>query len=331
LSKQSRIFLITGGAGFVGYHLAKKILQGVDNQVVLVDNFRRGRRDKELSMLLDEDRVQLIEGDLSSQKVINELPEANVVFHLAAMVGVQHVVRAPAEVLKINALATFNCLEYARRLSNCERFVFSSTSEVYAGTLEQYGMDIPTPETTPIVFGGLNKPRLTYALSKVMGEAAVLMETASNDLPTTIIRYHNIYGPRMGFSHVVPEMIRKCSLETRVEVASPDHTRAFCFIDDAVEATLALSEKPEAVGETFNVGNSLEEIKIWELARKIRKICGTEVEMKRGNVTPGSPERRCPDISKLSQCTGFVPVVGLHQGLCQTFDWYVQNLREGTS
>jgi len=329
--KTKKKFLITGGAGFIGFHLAHRILREPDAEVILVDNFRRGQLDRGLKELLDHGRTQFIECDLSDRGAVLALPRAHVVFHLAAVVGVQNVVSSPGEVLRTNVLGAFNCLEYVRGLPDCERLVFSSTSEVYAGALAEYGIKIPTPEITPLVISNLKKPRGTYAVSKMVGEMAMLMEALAGDLQVTVVRYHNIYGPRMGLSHVIPEMIVKCCNGGAVAVASPDHTRAFCFITDAVDATLALSKAAHASGEIYNIGNPQEEIKIWELAMRINAMCKARAQLERGGVTPGSPERRSPDIAKLTGTTGFTPKVPLEEGLYQTLDWYSREIGIGVN
>ena len=169
---------------------------------------------------------------------LDDLPrDIDIVFHGAAILGVQQVLDAPDRVLEINAASTLNVFNFARQLTGLKRVVFASTSEVYAGTLKHFGIPFPTPESVPICVDDLRLARTSYALSKVYGEAVAFAWRKSHDLPVTVVRYHNVYGPRMGFRHVVPQTFVKIAQSTQsVDVPSAHHTRAFCYVEDAVEA-----------------------------------------------------------------------------------------------
>lgn len=318
--------LIIGGAGFIGAHLARA-LSGSGDQVDILDNFSRGVRDPFLDEITLRTGVRVVDADMLDPASLAALgDDYNVIYQLAAIVGVRHVMERPYEVLHQNVLIQANAIELTRRQKTLERLVFSSTSEVYAGSLLHLNMPIPTPENVPLALPDLAHARSSYLLSKVYGEAMC----QHSGLPFTIVRPHNIYGPRMGLAHVVPELMMKAySLPRggRLAVASVKHRRAFCFIDDAVEMLHRLAVAPEAIGGTFNLGNQEEERTIGDVARTIlRAVDRADLEIVPLPETAGSPARRCPDMSRTIAVTGFRPKVDLEEGASRTFDWYFKNV-----
>ena len=314
--------LVTGGVGFIGLHLGARLAE-VGYKVTLLDNFARGVVDHELNQLLLHPSVELIDANLLNEEDIDSLEEDyNGIVHLAAIIGVGHVMQRPLEVLRSNFEMTNNVLKLAARQKEIERVMFASTSEIYAGTLHFHGMEIPTPEHTPIAASDLSNPRSTYMLSKLYGEALF----HNSQTPYTIFRPHNVYGPRMGMSHVIPELSRKIrdsEKNATVEIVSAEHTRTFCFVSDAVEELVLLLENDSAVNETFNLGNQFPEVSIAEVADVIRDVIGrTDVVLKSVAAVDGSPSRRCPDMKKTEAITGFRPRVGLLEGITKTYEWY---------
>ncbi len=163
-------------------------------------------------------------------------------------------------------------------------------------------------------------------LSKIYGES--LCQQAG--IVFTIFRPHNIYGPRMGLSHVIPELLKKAyESEDRLEVFSPDHTRTFCFIEDAVKMIALAADSKNCENKTLNLGVQSPEITIRDLAGTILKLVGRNLTLNVQPPTPGSPIRRCPDMSEMSRLVGFQPEVKLEQGLKMTYDWYRKNIFEG--
>jgi nucleoside-diphosphate-sugar epimerase len=319
--------LITGGAGFIGYHLANKLLES-DYQIDLLDNFSRGVNDTQLAVLTENEKINLINIDLLQNTAIDKLDQDYAyIYHLAAVIGVQHVLKTPYDVLEKNFILLQNALKIARNQKKLERFVFTSTSEVYAGTLNHYGLEFPTPETTPLTVNDLNEARTSYMLSKIYGESMC----NHSGLPVTIIRPHNFYGPRMGLSHVIPELMKKVvdSDNGLIDVFSKNHKRTFCYIGDAVEMIQLLTESDKTIGKSYNIGNDDEEITMGELAQKIIDLIGKDVVNNPMFDTPGSPERRCPDISKLKKTVLYNKKYPLDKGLQETFDWYNANVFSG--
>lgn len=321
--------LITGGAGFIGGFLAEALLTK-GWRVDILDNFQRGRSDAFLRSLLDNDKARLIECDLlAGSSTTTELPDDYThIFHLAAILGVQNVLDHPSETLSANVTLLENTLSMARRQRNLERFVFTSTSEVYAGSLETIGLTIPTPEDQVIALPDLGKPRTSYMLSKLYGESMVRL----SGLPYTILRPHNVYGPRMGQSHVIPQLLQKAydaAPETEIEVFSVQHTRTFCFISDAIEMAILAATTPACMGEVLNLGTEAPEYEIGDLAKVVIETVGKHLVIRPGAETQGSPSRRCPDMRRMSEKTGFCSKVTLSDGVSKTYDWYRAHVFEG--
>ena len=315
--------LITGGAGFIGYHLASALAGDANNAITVVDNLSRGKKDRDFKRLLEKNNVTLIDGDLTERRTYDQLDtNYEYIYHLAAIVGVKNVVQHPDKVLYVNAVSTLNLFEYAKRVKGLKKIVLSSTSEVYAGTLKHFGIPIPTDERVVLALDNIADKRTTYALSKILSEAAALMYGVQYGIPVLILRYHNIYGPRMGLDHVIPEMFVKINKSATVNVPSPNHTRAFCYIDDAVKFTIKAAANKSKGAELLHIGNSYEEINIKELVSKMAGIMHKRVLIKERPDTAGSPSRRCPDISKAIRITGYKPRVSLEEGIRKTYEWY---------
>lgn len=313
--------LITGGAGFIGLHLAE-IFQKRGFAVDLVDNFSRGADDEALHHLISFPNVRLFSLDLMQPKITEKLDDDyTYIFHLAAIIGVANVLRQPFEVLRKNAVLLLNMLDFAKRQKKLERFLFASTSEVYAGTLKYFDMPIPTPETTPLAVTDLTSARTSYMLSKIYGEALC----NASGLPVTSFRPHNIYGPRMGMSHVIPELLKKAYFAQNskgLEVYSTEHRRTFCYIDDAVEILFRAAQAQACLGQTINLGNQSPEVSMREVGEIVLKVTNKKMPIIPLPATEGSPERRCPDMTKTTSLVGYQAKTGLEEGIQKTFDWY---------
>ena len=322
--------LITGGAGFIGLHLAKYYLSK-GNKVDLADNFSRGINDEELNKVINNENVNLFKVDLMDRDSIKQLPDDyDYIFHLAAIIGVANVLKQPYNVLEKNVVLLINMLDFAKSQKNLKRFLFASTSEVYAGTLLNFGMKIPTPETTPLCTTDLKSARTSYMLSKIYGEALC----NHSGLPITVFRPHNIYGPRMGMAHVIPELLKKAyalESEEKLDVFSPEHKRTFCYIDDAVRILYLAAQSDKTLNETINLGNQSPEVDMKTVGEIVLKTVGKNNEMNFLPPTEGSPERRCPDMTKTTKLTGFEAEISLEEGIKRTYDWYKVNYFEKES
>jgi UDP-glucose 4-epimerase len=319
--------LITGGAGFIGYFVAEKLSQNPEHQVTILDNLSRGRNDEEFETLCAKPNVTFIQGDLTSQATLDDISrDYEYVYHLAALVGVKNVKDAPDRVLSVNIRSTLNLFEAARSFYRLRKIFFSSTSEVYAGTFMHFAVGVPTSESVPLAVSDITSARSTYAISKMCGESICFSYGKKYQIPFVIGRYHNVYGPRMGWAHVIPEMYAKIINNTELTVTSPGHSRAFCYIDDAVEFTVRLTEHYQTEGEIFHIGNPAEEIRIKDLVKLIARVMNRQVFVETGRDMPGSPHRRCPDTAKAERRTGYRAEIALEEGVKKTYQWYQSRL-----
>jgi nucleoside-diphosphate-sugar epimerase len=317
--------LITGGAGFIGLKLAQKLAED-GCRVDLLDDFSRGRADVEVSALRGRDGVELITLDLCAAKATDELSDGyDQIFHLAAILGVANVMNRPYETLSRNVEMTIEALRLARRQRALTAFVFASTSEVYAGSLLAGTLSFPTPEDSPLTLPPLDAQRTSYMLSKLYGEALTLQ----SGVPCVIVRPHNVYGPRMGTEHVIPELMNRMRMLDRGDVLpiySPDHKRTFCYIDDAIEMIVRLAANADALGTVWNIGSESPEYTMMEVAQIIRRIMGSAASLSPGKNTPGSPSRRCPAMARTNGATGWTDRVSLEEGIARSYDWYSHNV-----
>src|SRR5216110_3358531 len=317
-----RRVLVLGGAGFVGYHLVARLTAEGGHAVTVVDDFSRGRRDRELSSVLARTDVTLVEADLTDRRALDRLDGSwDEVYMLAAVVGVRHAMQDPMRVLRVNTLAALNVCDWLTPAVG--RLFFASTSEAYAGGVELGHVPVPTPEAVPLVVADIGNPRFAYAASKILGEAAVIHSARARGVPFVIGRLHNVYGPRMGADHVIPELcLRALDREDPFRVYGLEQRRAFCHVDDAVDAILRLTITERAWGEIVNIGNDTEETAVADLLALVLKAAEFAPRIEPRPAPPGSVGRRCPDLTKLRALTGYVPKVTLEAGVRETFAWY---------
>lgn len=314
--------LVTGGAGFIGLHLCRRLLaEGFD--VVIVDNLSRHGRDRELADLLPH--VQLVDQDLTRGLPATVPGRCSVVFHLAAWVGVDRVSRAPYRVLRDNIAGTAALLDWCAE-HPVQTLFLSSTSEVGDGAAELGLAGLPTPESAPFAVARPHAARASYALSKLIAEAMLLHH---GGVRVRIGRYYNVYGPRMGDSHVIPQFInRALDGVDPFPVYGGSNTRAFCYVADAVEATMRLVRLPGDQPVLANIGDDTSELSMTRLAEQVCRIAGVSPRLDVRPAPAGSPQRRVPDLTLLRTLTGYQPAVRLSDGLATTFRWYAERARQ---
>ena len=313
--------MVTGAAGFLGYHLARRLLARGDS-VAMVDNFTRGEPDDAYRELCAHPRATAFEIDLNDPAAAAALPvDVEVLFHLAALNGTQNFYEHPLDVLRNSTLPTFTLLERFKG-TRLRRFVYAGSSESYAGTVTLFHWPVPTAEDVPLTIGDVRNPRWSYAASKLHGEVLTAQGCGELGLPYTVLRYHNAYGPRMGDKHVLPDFLTRAR-DGILALYGHEETRSFLYVDDAVDATIALADCEAAAGEIVHVG-SPREMTIADLARLAMRVAGLRGEIALHPAPAGSVRRRLPDIAKLRRLIGFTEKVSLEEGLARTAAYYLR-------
>jgi nucleoside-diphosphate-sugar epimerase len=314
MALQSKI-LVTGCGGFIGKYLTQKLLQDKSNFVYGVD------RQEKLEVILGSrfiphsalSRFKPLVIDLANQGDCTKLPEVDFVFHLAAINGTSLFYKTPWEVFYNSSISTLNMIEKYKQCSQIKRFIYTSTSEVYASVVDVNPALSPTPETVGVGFQDIQNPRWSYGGAKLAGEIALLSASKQFGLPFSIIRYHNVYGPDMGLDHVIPDFISR-GRRGIFELYGSTNQRSFIYISDAVNATLEISKKDTAQNNIIHVG-TMEMISMKFLAQKIMSLANWSGEIVEYSAPVGSPLFRCPDTFFLNSTVGFSPRVSLEDGL----------------
>jgi UDP-glucose 4-epimerase len=320
--------LISGAAGFIGYHLARRIAARADHEVICVDNFVRGTCDKPFSALIAQDNVSFIETDLCDEAAVKALPiDVDYVYHLAALNGTQNFYERPLDVIRCSTLPTLFLADHYSNAKTLKRFVYAATSEAYASTVTRFGWAVPTAEDVPLSIDDVTNPRWSYAASKMHGEVVTAQAGAAREMPYSIIRYHNAYGPRMGDRHVIPDFFERMRRH-QYELFGHADTRSFLYIDDAVTATLAVGETHACRNEIVNIGGT-EEITMLALGEKMLAVRDIEADIIKHPSPAGSVKRRAPDVAKLQRLTGFQANVSLEDGLAATARYYLDDMLDG--
>ena len=261
--------------------------------------------------------------NLDLKKINNKkLPKKiDILYHLAAINGTKLFYDMSYELCKSNILSSINIFDLTSKVK-IKKIVFSSSSEVYADTIKFGLLKLPTNEENPVAFSVPTSSRYSYAISKFVGEFLLNEISKQFKIPISIIRYHNIYGPRMGYNHVVPALIKKISNNKKtILLPGYNETRAFCYINDAIIAThkIALSKKTN--NKIIHVGNQREETKIIELAKKIMILMKSKKYFKKSSLE-SSVKRRLPDVTKMKKLINYECKTTLKDGLIKTVNWY---------
>ncbi|HSU29570.1 MAG TPA: NAD-dependent epimerase/dehydratase family protein [Chitinophagaceae bacterium] len=327
----SKKVLILGGAGFIGFNIAKWLAENRSYDLTIADNFMKKNKDDEFDALVKKYKIKVIEDDFSYPLAYDKLDnQYDQVYMMAALVGVDNANTKPHEVIRINTALTLYTLEWVRR-ANIGKVVFASTSECYAGTVDAFGYKIPTPEEVPLCIQNIEHPRFTYAVTKMLGESGFLNYSKMLGFETTIIRYHNVFGPRMGFNHVIPHLvIRFRNGEDPFKIYGHDQTRDFCYITDAVEGTVLAMEKDGTNGQIYHLGTQVETT-IDELIRYTGELMHFKGKYINAPTYPGSVSRRSPDTTKSKKQLGFSAKTSWKEGLKKTVDWYVAYFDAGNT
>lgn len=318
--------VVTGGGGFIGAYLVRRLVrEGWD--VAVVDTMVRGDAGRLAEVA---DAIELFTCDVRDQEALESaFRGAEVVMHLAAINGTENFYKRPELVLDVGlrgALAVVN----AGRSANVPDLVVASSAEVY-----QTPSVVPTPEAIPLTLPDSLNPRYSYGGSKIVSELIAFNYAQDHYRKVQVFRPHNVYGPDMGYKHVIPQFIDRVSAARELASEGPadfeiqgdgTQTRAFCYVDDIVDGVLTMYQNG-GHREVFHIGND-EEVSIRELAVKVAETVGVQVQVRPSEEAQGGTPRRCPDIRKMRKL-GYQPTIDLDEGLRRTVAWYLRHDRSG--
>lgn len=307
----SGLYLVTGGAGFIGSHIVDALV-GRGNKVRVIDNLSTGRLEN-IRHLLDD--IEFIEADLRDQAATSRaVAGVEVVLHQAAIPSVAFSIQDPIGCAENNLTATLQLL-LACRESGVRRFVYASSCAVYGN-----------PETVPIPEGAEPAPLSPYAATKLTGEHYCQLFYRLYGLETVSLRYFNVYGPRQDpsspYAAVIPKFIKSALARAPLVIyGDGEQSRDFVFVETVVEANLLACEKEGVGGEVFNIGSG-EGVSINRLVQLLREVINVEIEVRHAAPRPGDIRDSVADIQKVKLRLGFSPAISLQEGLRRSVAWF---------
>lgn len=314
---QGKTIFITGGAGFIASTLIARLADA--NRIVVYDNYTRNTLrgtpyDK-------HPNVHQVEGDvLDFEHLKLHMRGAQIVVHAAAIAGIESTLRNPVTTMRVNIIGTANALEAARQVSGLERFLEFSTSEVFGS--QAFKVD----ESSQTVTGAVGEARWTYAVSKLAGEHLSHAYFKQYGLPAVTVRPFNVYGPGQTGEGALSIFIRKALKgEDLLIFGDGTQIRAWCFVDDMVAGVLCSLENPNAIGESFNIGNARAVTTIYGLAEAVCRVVGTKSRILFRPALSADIELRIPNVDKARERVGFSATVDLEEGLRRTVQWIAAN------
>ncbi len=311
--------LVTGAGGFIGRVLTYSLAEQ-GHEVLAFDNNTRGN----LDMLHGHERIKLVTGDVLDFEGLCEITcGVEAIYHLAYINGTKYFYTIPDKILEIGIIGTHNILKACLK-NKVPHFFLASSSEVY-----QKADHIPTTEEVEMKIPDVTNPRFSYGGGKIASELLTINYLRNSDTRWVIFRPHNVYGPCMGYEHVIPELVKKIveahhSNMTTEEITitiqgNGEETRSFIFVEDAAQAII-MSTLGTNKNDIYHIG-TMEEITIKDLIAKLSDVCGYTIKVLTSERLLGSTPRRCPDTLKLQQL-GFKPKTSLIDGLKKTVSWY---------
>jgi UDP-glucose 4-epimerase len=312
---EGKRILITGGAGFIGTTLARRLVDR--NEIVALDNLHRDALSA--SDLLEHPNLTFVQGDVLDAETLGAHAKGVThIVHCAGIAGVDTVLESPVRTMRVNVIGTYNVLEAGLATQDTlERLVDFSTSEVFGSQAFRVA------ETSVSVTGSVGEARWTYAVSKLAGEHMAHAYHAELGLPTTSVRPFNVYGPEQMGGGAIRAFIEAALAGQDLTIhGDGSQIRAWCFVDDMVEGTLIALEHPNAVGESFNIGNARSAVTIYDLAQRIKRATEATGEIVFRPLHYTDVELRIPNVDKARNLLGFESQVELDEGLARTIAWY---------
>ena len=314
---QGKTIFITGGAGFIASTLIARLAE--HNRIVVFDNYTRNTLrgtpyDK-------HPNVTQVEGDvLDFEHLKLHMHGAQVVVHAAAIAGIESTLRNPVTTMRVNMIGTANALEAAHQVGGVERFLEFSTSEVFGSQAFKVN------EGSQTVTGAVGEARWTYAVSKLAGEHLAHAYFKQYGLPAVTLRPFNVYGPGQTGEGALSIFIRKALKgEDLLIFGDGSQIRAWCFVDDMVNGVMCALEHPNAIGESFNIGNARAVTTIYGLAEAVCRVVGSKSRIVFRAALSADIELRIPNVDKALERIGFAAAVDLDEGLRRTAQWIAAN------
>ncbi len=315
---EGKKIFITGGAGFIGSTLIGKLIE--KNQITVLDTMSRPTL--QTKSYANHKNLKIVKGDVLDKNLVREtMGDAEVIVHCAGIAGIDTVIKRPTMTLNVNILGTHNVLEAAVAAGKCERLVCFSTSEVFGSHA------LSSKETDRTVIGAAGHARWTYAVSKLAEEHLAIAYHSEYQLPTTVVRPFNVYGPgQMGEGALKNFIDRALKNEPLRIYGEGTQIRAWCFVDDMVEGTLRTLWKKEAIGESFNIGNARSVETIYGLANTVIRVLGSKSTIEFLPALSADIELRIPNIDKAEKVLGFKAQVQLEDGILRTAEYIRKSL-----
>jgi UDP-glucose 4-epimerase len=312
-----RIF-ITGGAGFIGTVLVGALLE--ENQITIYDSFVRDAIGQ--TALVGHPHLNIVNGDiLDYQSLKKAMNGSEIVVHAAAVAGMDATIANPVNTMRVNMLGTANALQAALEIGGLERFLDFSTSEVFGS--RAYNVD----EKCSAMTGAVGEARWTYAVSKLAGEHLSAAYFRQYNLPVVTVRPFNIYGPGQVGEGAIHIFIRKALRGEDIQIfGDGSQIRAWCYVDDMIDGLLRTLSIPEAVGESFNIGNARAVTTIYGLAQTVCRILDSKSQIIFRPPLSADIELRVPNLDKAKSILGYESKVDLDEGITRTASWYDQHL-----
>ena len=315
--KNKKIF-ITGGAGFIANTLMGRLIN--DNEIVAFDNFHRDTLTS--SAYAEHPNLKVIRGDvLDYESVYKGMAKSDIVVHAAAIAGIDTVIKKPTKTMRVNMIGTANVLEAAKQNRVKDRFIDFSSSEVFGNHA------FKSKENDETVAGSAGEARWTYAVSKLAGEHLSMAYCKEFGLPVVSLRPFNVYGPGQTGEGAIQVFIKRALKNENIYIyGDGSQIRAWCFIDDFVEGLMECLENPNAIGESFNIGNARAVTTIYGLAEIIIRVLESKSKIIFKPALSADIELRIPSVQKAFDILRFKAKVNLDEGILKTSGWIKKNL-----
>lgn len=313
--KNKQIF-ITGGAGFIGSTLIGQLIE--QNQITVFDNLRRNALAN--CPYVNHRNLCVIEGDvLDYPHLLRSMMGAQIIVHCAAIAGIDTVIKRPTETMRVNMIGTAKVLEAALQLGTLERFVDFSTSEVFGQSAFR------SEETATTHIGAVGEARWTYAVSKLAGEHLTKAYHQEFNLPTVSVRPFNVYGPGQVGEGALSTFIKRALANEEIQIhGDGNQIRAWCYVDDFVEGLMLAMSHPNAIGESFNIGNARAVITIYGLAQTVVRVLESKSKIRFVDALSADVELRVPSIEKAKRLFGFEAKIDLDEGIRRTAEAFAR-------